>query len=206
MTATKRCTAVITVGGAGLTSQTPIMGAMSLLIRRVSIATLMCRMIRLISLTRAVWREYPAFHWRARIRHTCGYALIRQSSGAALGLKVAQEGGLHNNSIRGFTVYNNVTKYTQRGLRAQAPGHDPIGLTHPRTPYTNYTASDREKYHAFDRGLEQLIGGYMATQIHELGNSIANIIPNHIGKWDAADPDSGYQLQLCVTEELLFVN
>lgn len=96
-----------------------------------------------------------------------------------------------------YEVKNDVTKYSfktspQRGM----------GFTNSASPYTNYTISDRENHNSFDTGLQAIVGGFISTQIHELGNSIDAASGNYIGKSRAADPDSGYQLQLCVEKDL----
>jgi hypothetical protein len=96
-----------------------------------------------------------------------------------------------------YEVKNNVTKYNF----ATSPQHA-MGFTNPSSPFTNYTISDRDDHNSFDTGLQCIVGGFISTQIHELGNSIAWGSGNDIGHSRDTDPDSGYQLQQCVEKEL----
>lgn len=96
-----------------------------------------------------------------------------------------------------YEVKNNVTNYSYK----TSPQHA-AGYTNPASPFTNYTISDRNNYNAFDTGLQSIVGGFISTQIHELGNSIDSASGNYSGKTSAADPDSGYQLELCVEKDL----
>ena len=46
------------------------------------------------------------------------------------------------------------------------------------------------------------VGPYTDTQIHELGNSIAEITGKYVGDPDARDKDSGEALEKCVAGKL----
>lgn len=100
-----------------------------------------------------------------------------------------------------FRVTNDVKSYSFARLKSLGQGEG-VGYTNPNSPSVNYTISDRGSHHSgVNRELENLIGGYMSTQIHELGNSIWYITGNYIGSRNP-DSDSGYPLASCVTDEL----
>jgi len=102
-----------------------------------------------------------------------------------------------------YTITNNVTRYSS------VTSPNAVGFTsqNPGKALTNYTISDRDQQNSFDPRLQGIVGGFIATQVHEMGNSIAAVSGNYIGHHDAQyngtpDSDSGYQLQLCVMNEL----
>jgi len=76
------------------------------------------------------------------------------------------------------------------------------GLTINSHPYTNFTASNVSSFTGAFPKLEAAIGQFVDTQIHELGNSIAAITGRDVGRKDARDKDSGYQLEGCVARKL----
>ena len=70
------------------------------------------------------------------------------------------------------------------------------------TPYYNYTANNGSTG-VFSK-LEELIGPVMATQIHELGNSIEKLTGKYVGNKDnQGDPDSGQELEGCMNVKLV---
>ncbi len=127
-----------------------------------------------------------------------GYAVIRVYEAERAGMT-----GL-------FTVRNNVTRYSSRTLpkRVRAQGHA-LGWTNLGRPFVNYTVSDRDRFQSFDPRLQNIVGGFISVQIHELGNSIYGITGGITGRYDGVieyggtiDSDSGYQLERCVRAEL----
>jgi hypothetical protein len=70
-------------------------------------------------------------------------------------------------------------------------------------PYTNYTASNTDQGGHYFAGLTNLIGAFVDTQIHELGNSIAFITGVFVGDPNNEfDSDSGQALEACVARKL----
>ncbi|HSE37742.1 MAG TPA: hypothetical protein VLG74_10590, partial [Blastocatellia bacterium] len=70
-------------------------------------------------------------------------------------------------------------------------------------PYENYTASNRDEMSGGRfPALSAAVGPYTDTQIHELGNSIAEITGKYVGDPDAKDTDSGEALEKCVAGKL----
>jgi RHS repeat-associated protein len=102
------------------------------------------------------------------------------------------------------TITNDTRTYTAIQLTGLRGGPFPIvgGLTFPDHPYTNFTASDRSNFTGHFPGLDSAVGGFVATQIHELGNSIAAITGKDVGRTGAKDEDSGYQLEGCAARKL----
>ena len=108
-----------------------------------------------------------------------------------------------------YEIRNDVTKYNYQNLPGNSArrrqGEPPaVGYTSPNDPFTNYTISDRE-LHPSSNGtsFQEIVGGFISTQIHEVGNSIELASGNYIGKSSpGGDPDSGMQIQICVEKEL----
>src|ERR1041385_1795197 len=72
-------------------------------------------------------------------------------------------------------------------------------------PYENFTASDRDKMSGGRYPvLSAAVGPYTDPQIHELGNSIAEITGKYVGdpSENAKDHDSGEALEKCVAGKL----
>lgn len=122
------------------------------------------------------------------------------------------------NGLTGFGVVNDVVSYDSRALNAMAEqegyrGYNPVGVTiigefagRNFSPYINYTVSDMNRRTAIDPRLQRLVGGFVSTQIHELGNSVSGILAGNINAFgdpnNRTDVDAGYQLELCVLNNL----
>jgi len=112
------------------------------------------------------------------------------------------------------TIYNNNTSVTARRMSEDVANAekqplrtiDVMGMTNDKSPYYNFTASDRDLYP--DRGhhptLRSALGGNISTQIHELGNSLGAIAFNSstVDNGPGVDGDWGYRLGSCVELKL----
>jgi YD repeat-containing protein len=103
-----------------------------------------------------------------------------------------------------FRPVNNLT-YTN-GTTIARDFTMPNGTVMHFSPYTNYTASDRDRSDGYYSQLNKRLGGFVYTQIHELGNSIAQIYANDMDKYgdpnDSHDKDTGQQLSKCMADKL----
>jgi RHS repeat-associated protein len=126
---------------------------------------------------------------------TGGYAVVKITG--------AESGGANGT----YKVRNDVKRYSSRTLPSRARGA--VGFTNPRLPLVNFTISDRDSRQAFDPRLQNMLGGYISVQIHELGNSISFLSGGVPAIYDGvreyngiSDYDDGYQLERCVRDEL----
>ncbi|HXT63141.1 MAG TPA: hypothetical protein VN696_08905 [Pyrinomonadaceae bacterium] len=120
-----------------------------------------------------------------------------------------------------FTVVNEVSMYSAAQIKALAGGDPAAGFEAAGIvqagrrgqhtliqfdPHTNYTASDAGRFSGVGlTGLSRIIGNFLTAQIHELGNSVADITNDPVGQpsppkgWRGQwDPDDGHQLESCV--------
>lgn len=120
--------------------------------------------------------------------------------------------------LTGFGIVNDVTTFDSRRLRrfAQSEGVNtsPVGVTVVSgtfedvtfSPHINYTASNRDRLRAVDERLQRLVGGFISTQIHELGNSVSGVLHGNVNTLgnpnDQHDVDAGQRLELCVLNNL----
>jgi len=131
---------------------------------------------------------------------------------------------------RAASVKNNVTRFTSgdltsiaymnseiegpgtvRGLTSTGgPGGSTVAWTdinghfsYTFNPFENFTASNRDEMSGGRfPALSAAVGPYTDTQIHELGNSIAEITGQYVGDPSAKDTDSGEALEKCVAGKL----
>lgn len=126
------------------------------------------------------------------------------------------------NGLTGFGIVNDVLSYDSPTLNALAEaggyqGSHPVGFTGVGiymagktpikfSPFINYTVSDMDRRTARDARLQGLTGGFVSTQIHELGNSISGVLTHNVNTFgdpnNRRDKDSGYRLELCVLNKL----
>jgi len=103
---------------------------------------------------------------------------------------------------RSATVTNDTRTYDVGDLSVMSNEPYTAGLTFNNHPYTNFTASNVWSFVGAFPALESAIGAFVTTQIHEFGNSIAAITGRSVGRKNAPDKDSGYQLEGCAARKL----